>query len=122
MSDKSVKKKILDAITFVRKDMGYTLVCEDWGDPTHKCACAMSAVILKDDSSNLPRATDKNSIQTAADILGVSIRWIEEFISGFDSNGSAKDSMLPEAWTIGQEVAKETKPIVYHEWDGESDG
>ncbi len=106
MSGKNVKKKILDAITYVRKDMGYTLVCEDWGDPSHKCACAMSAVILKDDPNDPKRATDKNSVETAANILGVSLRWIEEFIAGFDSNGTAKDSMLPEAWELGHEVAK----------------
>lgn len=118
MSNKDIKKKILDAIAHVRKNMGFTLVSEDWGDPKHKCACAISCVILKDD----PNAAVAHNTHAASTILGVDEKWVDCFIEGFDSNGTADQSQVPEAWKMGNEVSKETKPIAYHLWDGENDG
>ena len=117
---KDIKKKILDAIAHVRKNMGFTLVCEDWGDSTHKCACALGCVIAKDDPTNLGPNQNGN-LAKAAGLLGVTEKWADAFIEGYDGNGTAAGSSTPEAWKVGEEVRKETKPIVYHEWDGESE-
>jgi hypothetical protein len=114
---KDVKKKILDAIAYVRAN-GFTLVCEDWGEPKFKAACAISCVVLKDDLN----ANVANNMQAASTILGVTEKWLDAFIEGFDNNGTADQSQVPEAWKIGNEVSKETKPIAYHLWDGEYDG
>lgn len=116
MSNKDIKKKILDAIAKVRAD-GYTLVCEDWGDPFHECACPMSAVILTNDPDKFMTSPAENAA-TVAQILGVSEKWVDAFIEGFDGVGDADQSPLPEAWKVGAEISKETKPIAYHLWDG----
>jgi hypothetical protein len=116
---KDIKKKILGAIAQVQAK-GYTLVCEDWGDPFHECACPMAAVILTDDPDKFMASPNEN-VATAAKILGVTEKWIDCFIEGFDGNGVADQSAVPEAWKIGSEVAKETKPIAYHLWDGMPD-
>ena len=120
MSNKDAKKKILDAVAQVRAK-GYTLVCEDWGDPLHECACPMAAIIHVTEPDKFMVSPSEN-VTTAAKILGVTEKWVDCFIEGFDGNGTADGSALPEAWKIGSEVAKETKPIAYHLWDGESDG
>lgn len=120
MSNKDIKKKILDAVAHVRTK-GFTLVCEDWGDPTHNCACPMAAVIVMTSPDKFMNSPSEN-VTTVSGILGVSEKWIDAFIEGFDGNGIADQSPVPEAWKIGAEVSKETKPIAYHLWDGESDG
>lgn len=117
---KDIKKKILDAVVHVRKNMGFTLISEDWGDASHKCACPMSCIILKSDADGMVASPAENATK-AAQLLGVPEKWVDCFIEGFDGNGTADGSAVPEAWTIGNEVAKETKPIAYHLWDGESD-
>jgi hypothetical protein len=113
---KDVKKKILDAVAQARAK-GYTLVCDDWGDPFHECACPMAAVILMDDPDKYMASPCEN-VTTVAKILGVDEKWVDCFIEGFDCNGTADQSQVPEAWKIGNEVSKETKPIAYHLWDG----
>jgi hypothetical protein len=116
---KDIKQKILDSITYAREKMGFTLISEDWGDASHKCACAMGCVLLKDNPKDTVRIEAKENTVSAAEILGVTEKWIDCFCEGFDGNGQADASQLPDAWTLGEEVAKETKPIAYHLWDGE---
>ena len=116
MSTKGVKQKILDAITKVRA-LGYTLVCEDWGDPFHECACPMAAIIHVTNPDDFSASPSEN-VTKVASILGVDEKWVDCFIEGFDGNGTADGSAVPEAWKIGSEVNKETKPIAYHLWDG----
>ncbi len=116
---KDIKKRILDSIKYVREELGYTLVSEDWGSANHKCTCAMGCVLLKDDPKDVVRIeADKERCAAAAELLGVEERWVDAFIEGFDNSGTAVDSSNEEAWKLGNEIAKETKPIVYYTWDG----
>jgi hypothetical protein len=115
---KDIKKKILDAIAQVRVK-GYTLVCEDWGDPLHECACPMAAVIHTNQPDKFMASPTENVV-TAAKILGVSEDWVDSFIEGYDGYGDPNVAKVPEACKMGQEIRKETKPIDYHLWDGES--
>ena len=115
----TLKKKILDSIAYTRKELGFTLISEDWGQTGHKCTCAMGCVLLKNKPEDTVRIeANKERYVAAAEILGVDEVWIDAFIEGFDSNGTSDSSPNPEAWTLGFEIAKETKPIPYHLWDG----
>ena len=110
---------ILDSIAFVRKELGFTLVSEDWGSATHKCACALSCVLLKDDPKDTVRVeSGREAYLKAAELLGTDEDWVDSFIDGFDSNGTAAGASDDEAWELGFEIAKATKPIPYHKWDG----
>lgn len=114
-----IKKKILDSIKFTREELGFTLVSEEWGSANRKCACALGCVLLKDDPKDTVRIeANKERYIKAAEILEVSEQWLDAFIEGFDNSGSAVDSALPEAWDVGFAVAKASKPIPYHLWDG----
>jgi hypothetical protein len=114
---KEIKQQILDSIKFVREEKGFTLISEDWGDPSHKCACAMGCVLIKGESKTALGSSD--SAASAAELLGVSEKWVDSFIEGFDDHGSPPESSIPAAWSLGREIAEETKPIEYHKWDGE---
>jgi hypothetical protein len=115
----NIKKIILDSIKYVREELGFTLVSEDWGDANHKCACALGCVLLKDDPKDVVRPESKEACAAVAKILGVDEKWVDCFIGGFDANGIAATSANAEAWELGFQIAKETKPIAYHLWDGE---
>jgi hypothetical protein len=117
--DMNIKKNILDSIAFSRKELGFTLVSEDWGQAEHKCTCAIGCVLLKDKPEDTARIeANKERYNAAAEILGVDDVWIDSFIEGFDANGTSVSSANPEAWELGFEIAKETKPIAYHLWNG----
>ena len=118
----AVKKQILDAIAYVREQMGYTLISEDWGSPEHKCTCALGCLLLQDNPKDVVRIEAKENMTVAAELLNVTEAWTQDFLEGYDNNGAADGCSLPDAWKIGADVRKETKPIAYHEWDGESDG
>ena len=112
----SVKKKILDSIKYVKEELGYTLVSEDWGSAKHKCACALGCVLIQKNKEN--ELSTSESAKAAAELLEVDEAWVDAFINGFDINGTATESPFPEAWEMGYQVAKETRPIPYHLWDG----
>lgn len=114
-----IKKKILESIAYVRKDMGWTLVSEDWGSAKHKCACALACVLLQDKPEDTVRVeSGREAYLAVAELLGVTEQWVDGFIEGFDVNGTALASNYPEAWEVGFAVAKASKPIPYHKWDG----
>jgi hypothetical protein len=116
---KDVKKKILESIAYTREKLGFTLVSEDWGSASHKCACALGCVLLKDNPKDTVRIEDDKDRHIAiTEILEVNDAWVDSFISGFDGNGISKDSPDSEAWELGFAIATETKPIAYHLWNG----
>lgn len=116
---KNLKKKILDSISFARKELGFTLISEDWGASERKCTCAIGCVLLKDKPEDTVRIeANKERYVAAAEILEVDEEWIDAFIEGFDANGTSESSTNPEAWELGFTVAQEAKPIAYHLWDG----
>ncbi len=114
---KAIKQKILDSIKFVRGELKYTLISDEWGLPANKCACALGCVLVKDNPDNLGLSDVKNAVK-AQELLGVDEPWIDSFIEGFDGNGTSDQTKVPGAWEMGREIAKETKPIEYHKWDG----
>lgn len=115
---KAIKQKILDSIKYVTEELKYTLVSDEWGLPAQKCACALGCVIAKDNEDNLGQ-TDVINYTKAKELLGVEEDWLDSFIEGFDGNGTSDQTKVPGAWEMGREIAKETKPIEYHKWDGE---
>jgi len=115
----SVKQKILDSIKYAREELGFTLISEDWGDVSAKCACALGCVLLQDDPKDGVQSKPKDNCSKAATLLGVNSKWIDCFIDGFDANGSALTAPNAEAWELGLEIAKETKPISFYSLDGE---
>lgn len=104
--NKQIKKKILDSISKA-ESKGYTLITDDWGSGKEKCACPISCVLVANDQPISIQLDD------AARILGVSQNWIQSFADGFDGNGNAKMAHEPDAWSLGEEIRKETKPIPY---------
>lgn len=118
---KALKQKILDSIKFVRETLGYTLVSDEWGFHQNKCACGLGCVIAKDNPDNLG-TSDAKMVEKIQELLGVDEPWVDSFIEGFDGNGSSDQAKVPAAWDMGRDIAKETKPIEYHKWDGENNG
>lgn len=112
MSNQSIKKDILTSIKKAQ-EMGYTLICEDWGNDTNKCACAIGCLFVVEGKN--PNEGDPYQ---AANILDVSEDWIASFIDGFDANGIAIGASNPEAWKLGAEMRKELKPIPLDKFAG----
>src|SRR5271166_1683897 len=105
-SNMDIKNKILESIKYATDELGYTLISEDWGTATHKCACPMGCVLLQDNPKDVVRIEDSQDNETsAAEILGVDLKWITSFIDGYDGNGSAGGSEAPEAWKMGDSIA-----------------
>lgn len=116
---KALKQKILDSIKFAQEELKYTLVSDEWGAKEYKCACALGCVLAQNNPDNLAlNGTDKLRITKAEELLSVSEEWIDSFIEGFDGNGVSDTAKVPGAWEMGFAIAKETKPIAYHLWDG----
>jgi hypothetical protein len=104
----SIKQKILDGIQTAKEKLGITLIYEEWGSKQQKCACALGCVLLANDHGLCDDA-EQNATE-AADILGVSEGWINNFIRGFD--GDSPDGDDPkEAWEIGSSLRDETLPV-----------
>lgn len=115
MNNKSIKEKIIASIIKAQKE-GFTLVTEYWGSSDKKCACAIGCVYVAEGDAISDDAKD------AAQLLGVSDRWIISFIDGFDSNGAASSSHEPEAWMMGQEIKQTNCPITYGEFMDDAKG
>lgn len=115
MNNQQRKEKILADIA-AAKEKGYTLVQEEWGSNMQQCACALGCV-------NLANGVDPDEEEQggAAAVLGVDQNWINSFIDGFDDNGNAKGAHVPEAWQLGADIRKETKPITYYEFVNQMD-
>ena len=112
-----IKQQILNSIQWVRENLNYTLVAEDWGNADKKCACAMGCLLLKSNPDDVARlGIGKPNYIEAANLLEVEERWVDSFTEGFDSTGLPQESKVPEAWKLGNEIALETKPINYHEF------
>lgn len=114
-----LKIKILDSIRWVRENLNYTLVSEDWGNKEKQCACAMGCVLIQDDPEDLLQLKVGSKAHQAAKIIGVEEKWIDSFTEGFDDTGRAFESKVPEAWEIGMSIAQETKPIRYSDFANE---
>ena len=102
----NIKNKIVEGIQ-AAKEQGITLVTEDWGSKKTKCACALGCVLLAN-NHGLSDDAEQNATE-AAELLGVSESWIDNFIRGFD-NDSPDEDEPSEAYEIGQELLKSFKP------------
>jgi hypothetical protein len=112
-----IKQTILDSIKWTTETLGFTLVSEDWGNATHQCTCAMGCVLLKNDPKDVVLIEEeRENSKKAAELLGVTEEWIDSFIDGFDGNGTAEMCKIPESWTMGYAVSKETAPVVYTDY------
>lgn len=116
-----LKEKILESIKYAREKLNYTLISEDWGLPARKCTCAMGCVLLKDNPKDLDRVRNESAMG-AAKVLGVNEAWVDAFIDGFDGHGTADESKVSAAWTLGLEVRQETKPVNFHDFFLDKDG
>lgn len=105
MNNQQIKNKILADIT-AAKEKGYTIVSGHWGNAEMKCACPLGCVNLA--VGNQPQHQELGGVLQA---LGVDLDWITDFIDGYDGNGSASGSKLPEIWNMGEEIRKEVKSI-----------
>lgn len=109
-----IKQVILDSIKWTRETLGWTLISEDWGTANNKCTCAMGCVLLKHNPEDTVIIEEERENATvAAELLEVSELWVDSFIDGFDGNGTAAMCKVPEAWDLGWEIAKETKPLAH---------
>ena len=118
---------ISKGIEYAKKNLGYTLVSEDWGNEEEKCTCALGCLLL---SNNL-KLGSKNE-DSAADLLKVNDKWITAFISGFDETPwnlkhslteDQKDNMsdkekksLEEAYAGGKTLRNKFKPCPYDQF------
>lgn len=107
MNNQQRKEKILADITAAQQ-RGYTLIQDDWGSEPQKCACALGCI-------NVINGTfpDDEEDGGAASVLEVDQKWLSSFADGFDDNGNADGASVPEAWQLGADIRKETKPIAY---------
>ena len=109
-----IKQLILDSIKWTVNTLGWTLISDDWGNANDKCTCAMGCVLLKDNPQDVVIIEEeRENASKVAELLGVSELWVDSFINGFDGNRTFESSKLPEAWAMGAELAKETKPITH---------
>jgi hypothetical protein len=104
----SIKNKIVEGIQQAKENLGITLIYEEWGSKQQKCACALGCVLLAN-NHGLCDDAEQNATE-AAEILGVSESWIDNFIRGFDGD-SPDDDEPGEAWEIGNSLREETKPM-----------
>jgi hypothetical protein len=114
MNNKKIKEKIISSIGKA-EDKGFTLITDDWGSVSAKCACAIGCVLVVEGKPI------NSTITVAAQILGVSDEWITSFTDGFDGNGKAEGAYDPEAWTLGETVRKETNPIPFDRFADQMD-
>lgn len=115
MNNQERKQKILQDIARAEKD-GFTVIADDWGNQDMRCSCPLGCVNL----SNGTRPEDQFDGGVRS-LLDVDDNWIQSFIDGFDGNGQADGSRVPEAWMMGQEIRQETKAIDYTDFVNEMD-
>lgn len=104
-----LKNKIIEAVKFGKEKLGFTIVCQGWGDPRTNCACPLGCLLLKN-KHGLFYDVHLNEV-TAADLLEVSQSWVDNFIRGFD--GEKPEAYYVEAWEFGKSLAEEIEPIEY---------
>lgn len=109
----SIKNKIVEGINTAKEQLGITLVTEDWGSKKTKCACALGCVLLAN-NHGLTDDAEQNATE-AAELLGVSESWIDNFIRGFDGDSPDEDEP-EEAYEIGQELLKTFKPTSHSDY------
>lgn len=109
----NIKEKIVSSINAV-KTQGITLVTEDWGSKSTKCACALGCVLL---ANNQPVSDDKEiNANVVSEILGVTEGWVDSFIQGFDANPILDPEDQTEAFLLGYSIRNETSPIPHADY------
>jgi len=110
MSD--LKDKIVSYIKRAQEDFGITLVTEGWGSKITKCACPLGCALLANDI-DITDDPEQNGAE-AADLLGVSEKWIESFIYGFDEGlGHVENE---EAYQLGLVIRMELNPTSHTDY------
>lgn len=109
-----LKDKIVSYIKRAQKDFNITLVSEEWGDSPTKCACALGCVLLGNDY--YLSGDNEINAEIAAEILGVSEEWTENFIYGFDGDPAGINNPQGEAWRLGLEIRNELNPISHTDY------
>jgi len=107
-----LKDKIISNIKYAQ-ERGFTLISDDWGGESSKCACALGCVLIANEQmvSNDP----EDNALTAAALLGTSEDWINNFLNGFDGKQIHISTRHQDAWKLGLEIRNETKPFSYSE-------
>lgn len=120
-------KEIEDSIVHAKKE-GYILISENWGDEKHKCACALSCVLVK----NKVKLNEDEARTNVYSLLNVNEAWVEAFISGFDDTPwdlkmtlgrvalekMSKEELknLKDAYDAGRFLNEKFKPMPHHEF------
>jgi hypothetical protein len=108
-----IRYEIIKSIIHVKDELSFTLVTEDWGNSKSKCSCALGCVILTKDRIISPDAAKNMSV--AAELLGVSLDWVCNFMCGFDKQRPDSDSNL-EAYELGIELNNYFQPIKHDDY------
>ena len=115
MKKLELEEKISESIEYAKKELGFVLVSEDWGNKSGKCACALGCVLIK---NNVALDSNTNE-EVAAKLLGVDNEWVQAFIAGFDESPwqfdetSTNVKTLREANEIGINIRKHFEPMRY---------
>lgn len=115
----SIKQQILDSINNATNKLGWSLITEEWGNETLKCACALGCVLINENPSELDifsSETEENVAETAK-ILGVTELWVKSFIQGFDDGPVVEDFGCPDAYRMGKEIRDETISVPYYDFN-----
>lgn len=104
-----IKTKIANAIRYAKGQLGFQLVAEDWGSTKGKCACALGCLLVQN-NCDIPEDGDKAS-EKAAEILGVSREWVNDFITGFDDGYPSEPNEAEASRLIGAELRDEFLPV-----------
>jgi len=117
MEKEKIKAEIVSSIKNAQTKLGFTLISEDWGGSKFQCTCALGCVLA---SKGLSIAsTDSPNVAKIAEIFGVDEKWVESFMQGFDTT-PPDDKYNKEAFSLGQSVRDEFKPVqshyYYREW------
>ena len=121
-------EKIAEGIEYAKKELGFRLVSEDWGNKQYKCACALGCLLVK---NNVPLDEESNETE-AQKLLEVNQGWISAFIAGFDDTPwdlgvtlttVEKETMskeeikeLEEAYHSGVELRQRFSPMKYDQF------
>lgn len=103
-----IKNKIIADIKFAQDILGITLINEGWGNNHTKCACAIGCVLIVNHGKMYDKLEE--NVSAASHILGVSEKWINNFIVGFDADVSSPTN-YDDAYKLGIEIYNETLPV-----------